>query len=624
MSTPWKRLGAALAIGLSVGAAIAAPAAQEPLQPNPPFRYQHYHVNHVVNADASSIETVSWSIQVLQPQALEWVKQGSVAFSARVQSAEVIEAYTRKADGKRIDVPESGRTTGQAMAPAAESRSVLSVAFPELAVGDTVVFAYRITQREATFPGHFDTGAIFSKQLAYDDVKISVDYPATLPAQFGEREMQRTEPAAAPGRRLVQWQWSNPKPVRLDRRDYSVVDLDQEVGFDFSTFPSYTALASAYGARAQPKAAVTEKVKKLAQEIVAQRQGAAEQAGALYEWVATKIRVTAGECLSPGAVVPRELAEVLDSQAGDCKDHATLLQALLSARGIASQQVLVNAGTVYTLPRIPRAGSVNHIINHIPSLQLYLDSTADAAPFGWLPRPLRGKPALLVGGGPAPVTLPVPRMAQEQHAVTHWKIRADGSMSGTVDVRYQGDAAVTMRQDLRQFNAEQRATLVKDMLRSMGLSGDGRLDTDDTAALGDSFYAKLTLDKVEKFVAMPGGGPLSLVPFIGGASIHQLVGPATGEPLDHPSVCRSGLSTEDYTVELPMQMKVESLPKDAAFTNPLQRYAATYAVKGNVIHARRELEDRTPTAVCAPATVADNRKLESQVHANLQAPVVVK
>ncbi len=40
---------------------------------------------------------------------------------------------------------------------------------------------------------------------------------------------------------------------------------------------------------------------------------------------------------------------------------------------------------------------MNHVINYIPQLNLYVDATAKHQPFGVLPLPLRGKPVLHVG-----------------------------------------------------------------------------------------------------------------------------------------------------------------------------------------------------------------------------------
>ena len=38
-----------------------------------------------------------------------------------------------------------------------------------------------------------------------------------------------------------------------------------------------------------------------------------------------------------GAVVPRDMDVVLDAKMGDCKDHATVMQALLASHGKAAK-----------------------------------------------------------------------------------------------------------------------------------------------------------------------------------------------------------------------------------------------------------------------------------------------
>ena len=79
---------------------------------------------------------------------------------------------------------------------------------------------------------------------------------------------------------------------------------------------------------------------------------------------------------------------------GDCKDHTTLLQALLAVKGIASTPVLINSGDAYTLPEVPAVDIFNHVINYVPSLDLYADSTARYTSFGLLPFDDSGKPVI--------------------------------------------------------------------------------------------------------------------------------------------------------------------------------------------------------------------------------------
>ena len=61
---------------------------------------------------------------------------------------------------------------------------------------------------------------------------------------------------------------------------------------------------------------------------------------------------------------------------GDCKDKATLMSALLAAKGIASEAVLINFGESYKLPEPPTMVALNHVILYLPEFDLYDDPTA--------------------------------------------------------------------------------------------------------------------------------------------------------------------------------------------------------------------------------------------------------
>jgi transglutaminase-like putative cysteine protease len=51
---------------------------------------------------------------------------------------------------------------------------------------------------------------------------------------------------------------------------------------------------------------------------------------------------------------------ILDKRYGDCKDHATLMEALLQTAGIASTPVLINAGNSYKLSPVAQDGQVRN------------------------------------------------------------------------------------------------------------------------------------------------------------------------------------------------------------------------------------------------------------------------
>lgn len=591
-------------------------------------RYGRYHTTTVVNADGTAVETHEWSKTVLKESALDNSKRASVGYSTSAQQGEVLAAYTVKADGRRIDVPKNNYqlevNSGQAEGtPVYSDWTTLTVVFPDVAVGDSVVLSYKVTHKEPMFVGHFSAAQLFYRTIAYDDIRVRFDYPATMWAQHegrGMKEMHATEGE----RRIVEWTWSNPRPVKSDRRDFSVFDPDKEVGYAFSTFRNYADIASAYGVRAQPRAAVTDRLVKLAADIVTSAAGKKEQARALYEWVATNITY-AGNCIGIGAVVPRNLDFVLDNKMGDCKDHATLLQALLTARGIKSTQALVNAGSVYGLPRIPVAMSVNHVINYLPEFDLFADSTSESTPFGLLPLGDQGKPVLLTEAHREGLKTPVPPSSSNRQTIRSvLKLAADGSVTGSVEVAQAGENAVSTREWARNLSKDAEDDFVKDVFRRMGLIGSGRFEKDDPKRLLDVYRYRADF-KAEKFFKTPGAGAFYIVPPLNIAMpIYSAAQSMMESEADADVTCTGGTLVEDYTIELPKTIKVLAVPSDLKVGNERVSYQATYKLRGKTLSVRRVLEDRTEGRVCSPKSVMEFNKVAEKVIDNLKEPVLYR
>ena len=117
---------------------------------------------------------------------------------------------------------------------------------------------------------------------------------------------------------------------------------------------------------------------------------------ALYQWVARNIRYVSLS-FGVGRYQPHYASEVLTNRYGDCKDKATLLDALLDAEAICSSTALIN--TKFDLdPDVPAPAQFDHAISFVTigDKDIWLDSTAQVAPFRYLLPQLRGKDALVV------------------------------------------------------------------------------------------------------------------------------------------------------------------------------------------------------------------------------------
>jgi hypothetical protein len=364
-------------------------------------------------------------------------------------------------------------------------------------------------------------------------------------------------------------------------------------------------------------------VKQLASEIVADRTTPETQAHAIYDWVAKNISY-GGNCIGIGAVVPRDLNVVLDNKLGDCKDHATLLQSLLAARNIESEQALINAGDLYRLPDIPVVSAINHVINFIPSLNLFLDSTSSHTPFGMLPLSLGEKPVLLVShyreGRKTPSTA---QYGNEQIMRTNIRINANGSAVGKTELVLKGLPAVGARAIMRLIPREQEDYLAKKLLESQGAHGSATLQKDDPTPLLDTYKLGISYD-LEDYVTVGSATGIPVKPVV------MTFMPIEGflknayEPLPKkPQICGGGVSIEEYVLEFPESLKIVAVPKDFALSNPIIDYRATYRKTANTLTIRRELKDKTATNVCSAAYAADYKKTMLSIAKDLKSQILL-
>lgn len=622
--------GTCLALALQLGHADDKPGANASDAPELDTRIGVLDASYVIDKNGAFTETRKWEMTVLKERAVESARSYTLSYSTSIQKAEVLEAYTRKANGKKIKVPKDNyqieANSGKGKdSPIYSDRTSMTVVFPEVAVGDTLVFSYKLTAKEPMFAGHFSQTETYPKMRAFDQVHVTIDAPASLWTQHRVQDMQIVRNEEKRGHKILELAWQNPNPVKSKRQDYSVYDRDQEVGFSYSTFRNYEEVATAYAKVANPKAVVTERVQKQADEIVGDRKDPREVAKALYDWVAVNIDY-AGNCVGLGAVVPHDVDFILDNHIGDCKDHATILQALLQAKGISSTQALVNAGSAYKLPAVPVVSMVNHVINYIPSMDLFADSTSSDTPFGMLPFGDQDKPVLLVNnyreGTRTPATKPG---TNEQKMKTVVDIHADGSAKVETSINLKGFFAVNARSRFRDIPADYEKDFVKNVLQGQDLKGDGIFKKDDAKALLDTYNYSATFD-VKNLLTLPGTGGFYISPlFYSENPVAHYLGAAFAE-LDgvQESTCGNGRSEEEYVYHFPAGMKILATPDAMKQSNSRASYSATYELKGSTLTVKRVYEDKTPGNVCSVATIKEDKALAEKIAPNFKSQVIYK
>jgi tetratricopeptide (TPR) repeat protein/transglutaminase-like putative cysteine protease len=558
-----------------------------------------------VAPDGSYTVTSHAEIKALNEAGAMQASRITAVYDSETQSVEILEAHTLKKDGSKIPVDVG--TIYEQLPPdnslAVTSFRVKVLLFPQFAAGDTAVYTVRTKNPKPMFAGEFQYGKYFPRSVAFKNAEVTIKAPKSLPLQVETHDIQFSKEASGD---TIIYRWRHSAASDKKAKTALVSPLDREPRFFASSFKSYGDLGRAYAAQSEPKAAVTDKVRSLADQITKNAANRREQARLVYEWVAKNIRYVAIE-LGQGSFVPHDADTILARGYGDCKDHELLLKALLKAKGIEAQGVLLNATNDYTLTEAPSFAQLNHIITYLPEFGVYLDASVPVAAFGTLPQTEYGKPAVLTAiKGSGPVTLPMPKPgATSIHQSTAMKVAADGTLSGTTTTSATGTYTVSLRYIGYAVQAMGPEKAAEVQLNARGFkSGAGKILPDPLTELGDRYTIN------SEFSAKAGEGLLkgeaTIMP--GGLRLMTVTGDDIMGPLyaddtltDEPTTCMGAKADEDLSLELPPGYTIRFVPKDDSISTPNLTFTAHWTEVGNTLKLHREFSSTMKEPICRGA-----------------------
>ncbi|WP_312514335.1 DUF3857 and transglutaminase domain-containing protein [Massilia sp.] len=580
------------------------------------------HVQHfVVEPDGSYTLTVEQIKTIATRDAVHEHAQHYIGYNQSLDTVVSVEAHTEKADGRRLAVqPHQIRDQQEAAsleAPMFQDTRLKIVVFPDVQPGDRVAVRYVVRRHTPLFPGQFEdlTTARFHR---HRDFRLIYDMPPSLPLHADAVGFEALAGTGPPGKRRYQWRYVDGDNARIEADSVSYLDYGKRLAV--STFPDYAAFAHAYQERAAGKALADDSVMALAQRIAGGIVDRRERAIALSDWVRKNVRYV-GVYLGPGGVVPHAAASVLANRYGDCKDHATLLEALLGSAGIDSTVALVNNGDAYRLPEVPTLGVLNHAIVYVPSLQLYLDPTAESVAGGFLPPSLLGKPVVLARSGEFAM-IPFFQPARSR-TLTRFDIRPDGSSAFRVTRTSSGAQAEPYRRVVRATAPSERERFVERMLQGLGHVGGGVLEPGDTDSVGDDYTLSFR-GASDGFAQLPGpAGLATTYNFWGG--LGDAVQAFAQEPERRQEfVCPAIDAEDELQFSLPKRARVLALPRAVKVEDANFAYRSRYERRGALVTVKRQLKFRHTQATCSPADYRRVRPALERMLRDLRTQVVVK
>jgi transglutaminase-like putative cysteine protease len=579
-----------------------------------------------LHADRTAESVTTNRIKILGESALRTAGQQTISYVEGMQTLEVVEAYTEKADGRRIAVdPASIMTRDEAAGLNAvylRDAKARIVIFPDLAVGDTIVLSTRSDIKAGVFPGQFFHNVVFPRQLPFADSKLQVVAPKDLAlnvAVFGQGIEDRIveEPDAI--RHVITYHGS----PRVPDEPGATSPLEHDARAFISTFKDYEELGRAYWEEASKRATVTPEIQALADEITKGITDKRAQAAALDHWVKGNVRYVA-IYLGSGRVVPNDAGTVLKNKYGDCKDQAALLTALLSAKGIASELVLINGGNVHTLDLPATLAALNHVMVYLPEFDLYDDPTASFSSFGVLSETY-DKPAVHLSAGGVRLGRTPAMRAADHTLVTLTKvtIAANGTMSGETKQSATGMFASLARAVASAVESSGPETVAEHQLQAFGTPGKGRYQLDSPRHLAEPYVVKGNFTLNDRFAAPPAGRKIIPIgmPILGRPGDLLLGTRHQGRKL--PFECMAGRQTEEIDVTLPGDKPLNITIPSRKIANKHFTYKSEYRVEGRILKIRHEFVSLVPAQVCGPEIEADIAKPMAEVRASVNSRLAV-
>ncbi|RQT51170.1 DUF3857 domain-containing protein [Burkholderia cepacia] len=620
-------LGASHAAGASPGANVAADAphdAADTAGTAPVTLVSDVH-EFVIQHDGSLDEHDDSTLRANNANGIDAVAQRYVWFDKNLEKVDLLAAETIDRDGVAHPVGVDGIRDVQeprsAGAPTFQDGLLRTVVFPGVEAGSSTRVAFRKTRTKPVNRGYFGYTVEPSREPV-DNQRLIFDLPADMPLYADARGYVALPPVTANGRTRYEFDYRHGPYDRIENGAVGYATYGDRLVV--STLPDYAAFAARYRNAAVDPGTDDPAVTQLARTLTAGAADPRDKARILYDWVQANVRYV-GLFLGETAAAPHRVTDILRNRYGDCKDHVALFGALLAAVGIRSEPVLINLGSVYTLPSVPGygGGAINHAITWLPDLARYADTTTAGIAFGYLPPIVMDRPALLVDSGVlsrTPATQPRGRVA---------RVEIDAAGPGATQfhayIEDDGWTAELERNLFRRATPDAIVQLANNRLRQSGLRGRAQLSTSDRRVTDGPFDVTLS-GTLDHFVWPDGTTALPALSSLTGGIATQVESWLAEPVRTQPWGCIGGTFDETGQIALPADVAVTDLPADTAVHDRFVDFTSHYVFDAvaHVVQVSRRMTADFGRQVCTPDEFTALRASLERIERDTQAQIVVR
>ena len=425
--------------------------------------YTYYRI--LPSGQASRFQQVV--VKVYTQRGVDAFRNYSLTYAPDRQEVRVLRARITKPDGSVVDsYGDADRSVNESWSKMYYDTRAKMLAFPALAPGDVLELHLRRddTAQENLLSDYW--GDVDSVQAIVPKVRNQylVDMPAGRPLYWNRSSLPpgvaHSEEPLPDGRVLYRWTARSvskivPEPSMPGWAEVSAT-------LHVSTYKAWEDVGRYYWGLVRDQLAPNDELQQTVEQVLAGVDRKDERAvvQAIYNFVVTNTRYVALE-FGIHSFKPYRVDRILARRFGDCKDKASLIHAMLKVAGVDSRLVLLRTRNLGTLGAEPASlAAFNHAIAYVPSLDLYLDGTAESHGTRELPSSDRRASVLVVepNGGSRFLTTPEARAEDNPSTVTaDVTLALDGSAELKGDMSVTGESAPDYRRSYRAASSRKTA-----------------------------------------------------------------------------------------------------------------------------------------------------------------------
>jgi cellulose synthase operon protein C len=400
-----------------------------------------------------------WVLRLHNPRLKDALRAHRIDYSPTREIVEVISAERLRPSGEVIQASgiQDDGPTGKVGGMYIDQR-FKTVLFDDLEAGDVINIRYRVDSvGDNIFGGFFGDVEFLQSGLPKLDVVHTVIAPKRVPLYAST--VRAPEPARTEDKNNVSLSWKFAKIDALELEPFAPPYSEIGMLASVTTYEKWSDLGAWYARLFREQMELDEAARKAGKAAVAGAKNQREVIERLYHYVVKNTRYVGIE-LGIHGWKPFKASEVHRRRYGDCKDKATLLAALLNDNGVEATITLVRTSDHGTMPEAHATmWAFNHAITYVPSVDLFLDPTAEFSGSRELPHQDQGAMALIVhaDGRTKLTTLPESKadenLNRSEYEATFAK---DSSLTLKGVERFFGARASNLRQEFEEVELRKR------------------------------------------------------------------------------------------------------------------------------------------------------------------------